>query len=89
MLVYQSESEPLRFGTLTLRSFDIELPLTKVDLKLLAVPSANGLRLSAQFAEDCFERETAELILRHFHDLLGQAAVSPTRPVGRFTLRSD
>ncbi|OJW06130.1 MAG: hypothetical protein BGO49_10230 [Planctomycetales bacterium 71-10] len=89
MLVYQSESEALRFGTLTLRSFDIELPLTKVDLKLLAVPSANGLRLSAQFAEDCFERETAELILRHFHDLLGQAAVSPTRPVGRFTLRSD
>jgi amino acid adenylation domain-containing protein len=66
---------------LTLKPFRVDVPTSKFDISLLVTIHGAGLQLANLFSAERMER-----MLAHFEQLLDQACVRPTAPIGQLNL---
>jgi amino acid adenylation domain-containing protein len=71
----------IAFPGLRTEAVDVDHGLTKVDLSLETVDDGERIHLALGYAEDLFERATAERILESYRLLLEDAIARPDTPV--------
>ncbi|HKQ06310.1 MAG TPA: amino acid adenylation domain-containing protein, partial [Blastocatellia bacterium] len=88
-LVLQNQPQPSRTptaGRLAWQTAAAEHDTAKLDLTLMASPAAGGLRLSAEFATDLFDRTTPLRQLAQLERLLAQMAADAGRAIAELDL---
>ncbi|WP_375760789.1 amino acid adenylation domain-containing protein [Corallococcus exercitus] len=87
MFVLQNAPMPaLEAPGVLMEAKPVDTGTTKYDLSLLLVDLPQGLRVTAEYSTDLFERSTAERLLGHYLTLLEGIAAQPDLPISRLPL---
>jgi non-ribosomal peptide synthetase component F len=79
---------PLRSPELVLTPLEPASLISKFDLTLYAMETADGLGLTMEYNTHLFEAATIDRMLGHFQTLLERAIANPSQPVGALPLMS-
>ncbi|RKG78442.1 amino acid adenylation domain-containing protein [Corallococcus exercitus] len=87
MFVLQNAPMPaLEAPGVLMEAKPVDTGTTKYDLSLLLVDLPQGLRVTAEYSTDLFERSTAERLLGHYLTLLEGIVAQPDLPISRLPL---
>ncbi|WP_223635564.1 non-ribosomal peptide synthetase [Corallococcus sp. EGB] len=90
MFVLQNAPMPaLEAPGVVMEAKPVDTGTTKYDLSLLLVDLPQGLRVTAEYSTDLFERSTAERLLGHYLTLLEGIVAQPDLPISRLPLLPD
>lgn len=78
---HRSFAQAGSFGGVTLTPIPSRSPGTIFDLHFFMVERKEGWRASCDYSTDLFERSSAERMLGHFKQLLGEIATHPDKPI--------
>jgi aspartate racemase len=79
---HRSFAQAGSFGGVTLTPIPSRSPGTIFDLHFFMVERKEGWRASCDYSTDLFDRSSAERMLGHFKQLLGEIADNPAKPIG-------
>lgn len=89
-LVVLDEHPPLpAFANISAEAVPLETGAAKFDLTLYVRDGANGAELEFEFADDAFQRETAENMAGRFADFLLAALEEPERSLASLSLMNE
>ncbi len=87
MFVLQNAPMPaLEAPGVVMEAKPVDTGTTKYDLSLLLVDLPQGLRVTAEYSTDLFERSTAERLLGHYLTLLEGVVARPDAPISHLPL---
>jgi amino acid adenylation domain-containing protein len=90
MFVLQNAPMPaLEAPGVVMEAQPVDTGTTKYDLSLLLVDLPQGLRVTAEYSTDLFERATAERLLGHYLTLLEALVARPDESISRLPLLPD
>ncbi|MCP4275357.1 MAG: amino acid adenylation domain-containing protein, partial [Gammaproteobacteria bacterium] len=86
--LHNEPSSGLSLAGLAVNPFSVDRGTAKFDLSVALVEGSAGLQAGFEYNTDLFERDTVELLLRHFGELLWAIVHDSSLPVAGYLLTS-
>jgi hypothetical protein len=81
------EDQNLQLSDCTVTPYPIELHSARYDVAVEAKRSGTDIEMQWNYSSDLFDAETAEVMSRHFQELLAELLLDPEQPIRHLTLR--